>query len=182
MDALVLCLRQPGAFVAAVQASVEQREAKARALAEGNLTGRCPCGRRRCSVQSVSSSATAARSYGRAMRRQQCASVLAVSFRPDGFSRRWARALAGFAAERRKSKISPIYLPNRSAPWRERPFPYPTGQSDVRSAALGGASCSVAPCTLACSRSASRNLIVPVNTSGIGPHDRQANKRYCRNR
>jgi hypothetical protein len=37
MDALVLCWRQPGAFVAAVQASIEQREAKARALAEGKL-------------------------------------------------------------------------------------------------------------------------------------------------
>jgi hypothetical protein len=42
MDALVLCWKQPGAFVAAVKASVEQREAKARALAEGNLTGAMP--------------------------------------------------------------------------------------------------------------------------------------------
>jgi hypothetical protein len=42
--------------------------------------------------------------------------------------------------------------------------------------------CSVAPCTLACSRSASRDLIVPVNPSGVGPHDCQANKRYRRDR
>ena len=37
MGALVLCWSQPGAFVAAVKASREQREAKARALAEGKL-------------------------------------------------------------------------------------------------------------------------------------------------
>jgi hypothetical protein len=37
MDALVLHWRQPGAFVADVKASMEQREAKARALAEGKL-------------------------------------------------------------------------------------------------------------------------------------------------
>jgi hypothetical protein len=37
MDALMLHWRQPGAFVADVKASMEQREAKARALAEEKL-------------------------------------------------------------------------------------------------------------------------------------------------
>ena len=37
MGALVLHWRQPGAFVADVKASMEQREANARALAEGGL-------------------------------------------------------------------------------------------------------------------------------------------------
>jgi hypothetical protein len=37
MGALVLCWSQPGAFVAAVKASMEQREAKARAAADAKL-------------------------------------------------------------------------------------------------------------------------------------------------
>lgn len=37
MDALLLHWRQPGAFVAAVEASIKQREAKACALVEGKL-------------------------------------------------------------------------------------------------------------------------------------------------